>query len=207
MSKPVGLYLPLLQSYKNYKRNSTDVESVNFWERTKRVNRTHELAFYDKISQYMDSDIELPPESENNNLLRYELRLNKRISKQLGVSSVMAKMLFEQQMFDIIGNRWMSDYEEILKAESKVFSFNLENITTPMVGVEAMAAMYVARHNAEYRADLRFLKENKVFLDPKYYSRLKAKLERNNYLDYHKGEGLVAELDQKVLEAFETYRQ
>ena len=206
MFEPITLYIPLLQSYRNYKRNNTDAESVNFWPRTKPQNRLHELAFYDKKVQYRDMGKIIPPEFENQNVLRYEVRLHHSINRQLNVDNVYGAMLWGKEFFDHIGNKWLADYYEVVKSQSNV-SLNFENIRTPTNWIEALASYYTVCHNAEYRAVLQLLKENKAFPDPKYYSRSKSKLEKNKYLNYDNSGSLINELDQKVLEALEVGRQ
>ena len=206
MSEPVSLYIPLLQSYRNYKRNNTDGESVNFWPRTKPKNRSHELAFYNKTVQYKNIGNIIPAGFENQNVLRYELRLHRSINRQLNVDNVYGALLWDKEFFDRIGNKWLADYYEIVKSQSNV-SLSFENIRTPTNLIEALASYYAVCHNAEYKAVLQLLKENKAFPDPKYYSRIKSKLEKNKYLNYHNAGSLINELDQKVLEAFEVGRQ
>ena len=71
--------------------------------------------FYDKIKETTNRKDYVPPEYQNKNLLRYELRLKNYIKQIFKVNKVTVPMLYDVQFYNRIVDYWKSVYQNIVK--------------------------------------------------------------------------------------------
>lgn len=173
--------------------------SVYYRSHAKRINRSKELCFYDKMVE-----ANLP---KHDNLLRYELRFFKRLSQQLGVSEVLGETLLNDNFYTHLVNLWGGNYFNIEKRKSFKMA-NMVNISKPNEAFNALVALLYSQVDpALIEAFLATLKEDKVFSDPKSYTRLHQKIRKiNTNITFVAENDLINELDMKIKEMQERYR-
>lgn len=79
------------------------------------VSDKKQLVFYDKIKETTNRKDYVPPEYQNKNLLRYELRLKNHIKQIFKVNKVTVPMLYDVQFYNRIVDYWRSVYQNIVK--------------------------------------------------------------------------------------------
>ena len=79
------------------------------------VSDKKQLVFYDKIKETTNRKDYVPPEYQNKNLLRYELRLKNHIKQIFEVNKVTVPMLYDVQFYNRIVDYWKSEYRKIVK--------------------------------------------------------------------------------------------
>ena len=79
------------------------------------VSDKKQLVFYDKIKETTNRKDYVPPEYQNKNLLRYELRLKNHIKQIFKVNKVTVPMLYDVRFYNRIVDYWKSEYRKIVK--------------------------------------------------------------------------------------------
>jgi hypothetical protein len=160
-------------------------------------NHQRQIVFYDKTGEATAKGVQIPEILQNSNLFRYELRYTKRLNRQLNTDLTAAKLYDVEFYRSVIGN-WYNEFKSIQKIKKQ--SIMTDKISTVKEAEMALFASLLqqAGQNTidEFMAEL---KANNVFEDRKYYSRLKAGLNR---LATSKGEKseLMQELETKMFE-------
>jgi hypothetical protein len=110
MRRPSIDYLTCMIAAPYYKRSDyADRETVNF------KNTLRELCFYDKARELESKKKPLPDLFNGKNILRYEARFKKRLSKQFKRQSVYAKDLSDEIFYMTAIKRWKEEYFLISK--------------------------------------------------------------------------------------------
>ena len=78
-------------------------------------NWLRELLFYDKIKELKKGKINLPVLHENKYILRYESRFMKRLPKQFEQAEITLSMLYNQDFYLSLLNKWKGLYFSIPK--------------------------------------------------------------------------------------------
>lgn len=104
LSKPVEAYLQRLGSMPNMQR--LHLEQGTLYYKSKSKMQPKNFAFYDKATQELQGGVTLPVGLEGQNLLKYELRLNRRLPKQLNVKEVKASILSDREFYRALVVRW-----------------------------------------------------------------------------------------------------
>lgn len=101
MAKPVRVYLEKLGDMPKKARVQGNVDTLYYQgiAKTIRARQRQVLAFYDKLQDAKSKGLEIPPGFGNANLLKYELRLNGGLAKQIGVEEVKASTLSDKAFF------------------------------------------------------------------------------------------------------------
>ncbi|MFR9543521.1 MAG: phage/plasmid replication protein [Rikenellaceae bacterium] len=165
MSHPIAEYLDLLGSAPYTKRMETaQGETLTYQTKSKRGNYSH--VFYDKGAEM----------GVDGNILRYELRYRREIAKTLKrKGGITLQTLYDSRFCDEMKQRYYDFYNSIKKMND--VTINTETIKTVNDGFESLVAILLneATPNRieEHIADL---KRQGVYSDPKYYTRLKSKL-------------------------------
>lgn len=169
LSQPVGNYLNLLGSSPRTKRieeaiNDSSPQTITYRPNGKQGYFRHKL--YDKGAEA----------GVKGNILRYELRFTTRIARYLKIKGgITLSTLYDSHFYDYMQQRYYDFYDSIKKMND--VTINSEAINTVGDGFETFVAMLINETNPnrieEYLAELKRLG---VYDDPKYYSRLKAKL-------------------------------
>lgn len=191
LSHPVADYLNLLGSAPYTKRIETaQGETLMYQSKGKRGNFSH--IFYDKGAE-MGID---------GNYLRYELRYWRELAKYLRAKDgITLRTLYDSQFCDEMQHRYYDFYNSIKKMSE--VNINTETIRTVNDGFESLIAMLL-NESAPNRIEQHIaeLKRLGVYEDPKYYSRLKTKL---NTIAQRKGittsTELITELDNEIKNA------
>ena len=114
---------------------------------------------------------------EDANLLRYEMRLNGRLSQQLKVSEVTASTLSETPFYRMVVKRYQDSYFSISKTVQMKTNYK-DEIKTVNDGYDVFVARLINQTDKSQIGNfLEELKDAKVFEDRKNYTRLKKKIE------------------------------
>lgn len=136
------------------------------------------LAFYDKAADAQAKGMKMPKGLENANLLKYELRLDGRLSKQLHRDCVTAADLYDRQLYGDLMHRWATAYRQIDK-QPKQAAPDFSQIKTVSAAYDAfVATLLTSSTSDQISAFIADLKAANAFTDRKYYSRLRAKIEQ-----------------------------
>jgi hypothetical protein len=161
-------------------------------------NHQRQIVFYDKTKEATAKDVQIPDIWQNSNLFRYELRYTKRLNKQLNTDLTAAK-LYDVEFYRSVIKSWHTEFKTIQKLKNQ--SFMIDNITTPK---EAQTALFAALLQEKGQSIIDYflaeLRAKNVFDDRKYYSRVKADL--NKILEAPKGEksDLIQELETAIFD-------
>lgn len=81
------------------------------------------LAFYDKVKEQQAKRQPIPELYSNRNTLRYEMRYKARLKDTFKVDKVTGAMLYEEQFYMDIVNRWKKAYKDIKKINDVTLNF------------------------------------------------------------------------------------
>lgn len=135
------------------------------------------FAFYDKMADARAKGMECPEGMKEANLLRYEMRLNGRLSHQLGVAEVKASTLYQTPFYRMMVKRYQDSYFSISKLNQMK-----TNVMSEIKTVSDAFNVFVARlinqtGQTQIGGFLDELKEAGVFNDRKNYTRLKNRIQ------------------------------
>lgn len=160
--------------------------------------KKRQLIFYDKIKDALAKNAIIPENLANTNLLRYELRYRKELKRQLKTNSIVTGALLTDSNFyyPIIQN-WKNEFDSISKINSNIPM--IENIETPKEAQNALFAILLQEKGQERINEyMALLKANKIFNDPKSYSRVKSSLNNLIKTPYGQKHELIKELEQSI---------
>jgi hypothetical protein len=160
-------------------------------------NGRRQLVFYDKGKEAIKENArKYGVILSHTNLLRYELRFMKGINRQLN-NDVLALTLSNEEFYRDIVRRWHNGFAEIQKLKKQ--GFMIHGIKGPREAKDALLA-YFLRKDEQGDADDFFndLREADEFKDRKYYSRLKAMLNKLRCAPRGIEGELLSELDSKI---------
>lgn len=208
MIKPVRTYLDKLGDMPKRIRIQGSPNTLYYQgtAKTKRYAQRQVLAFYDKLADAKSKGLEIPPGFGNTNLLKYELRLNGCLARQIGVEEVKASTLSDKAFFMKLLKMWSNEYFTISKHKTMKTDFKNE-IKSPKDAVNAFIARMMSRQGKNEITDyINELKSEGVFEDPKCYTRLKNKLrEISYYADFLSTDEDGRELDDSVRNTVMNY--
>jgi len=90
--------------------------------------KEQELCFYDKVAEAKARRVEIPEIFKNKNVLRYEYRLIKRLSKRLNVREVNVSLLYDEGFYSKLIQLWAAKFLAINKINDMVI--NIEAMKT-----------------------------------------------------------------------------
>lgn len=178
MIKPVRTYLDKLGDMPKMIRIQGSPNALYYQgtAKTRRYAQRQVLSFYDKLADAKSKGLEIPPGFGNANLLKYELRLNGCLARQIGVEEVKASTLSDKAFFMKLLKMWSDEYFTISKHKTMKTEFMAE-IKNPKDGFNAYVARLMSRQGKDDIDEyIRELKANKVYSNKEYYTRLKNKL-------------------------------
>ena len=157
------------------------------------------FAFYDKKADAVAKDMILPLGFEEANLLKYEMRINRRLPQQLGVPEVTASTLSEKTFYHSMVKRYQENYFAISKS-NQIKTDVMDEIKTVSDAFDVFVARLITQSNQTQIAGfLEELKDAKVFDDRKCYSRLKKKIQEvATKADITVSDELIKELDDEI---------
>ena len=179
-------YLGQLSRFERYEQPS----AIYYNQKAKR------LLFYDKIEEAKKKGMTIPKQHIGDNLLRYELVLNKGISRYLKYNGLYVQDLGSEELFKKLLHLWYSYYQQIQK-HSKTIKIMADNIKTPKDVETRIFNALVRRNPEEVQRFLLELKAKDVFEHKEYYSRLNSKI-RNIQKEEEVKNDLIDELSSKI---------
>ncbi|GAB6013377.1 phage/plasmid replication domain-containing protein [Viscerimonas tarda] len=197
MKHPANGYYDVLGLCRNFNRVQATNNTLYYHNKGKEQKRA--LIFYDKAREVSSRNGVMPDVFSGSNLLRYEARWNTRLPQQLKEPEIKGNTLFDAKFYGKVISLWADGYFNIDKKRTPNFEA-MEKIKTVSDATDFVCA--IALHKLtpdEVQSILEDMKQNKVFEDRKYYTRLKAKLkEISNKADITKADDLVTELDSEI---------
>lgn len=132
--------------------------------------------FYDKKQEVKEKGGVMPIGLETANMLRYEMRLTKRLPKQLGIQDFKASTLQDRAVYRELVNRWLDGYLSI----NKITDMKGSGIGKGL-SVKDAQNIFIARCLAKGGVSaindfVDELKQNSIFNERRYYGRLKESL-------------------------------
>ena len=175
LSHPVHEYLARLGAMP-YPFLRYHFEPGTLYYRTRAKEQPITCAFYDKILEAKKSGLSIPTGFESQNLLKYEIRFNRRLPKLLNVPEVKASTLTDKAFYKMLLRRWQQVYFQTDR-QAKIKTDIMCNIQTVSDAYSVFVARLIAETNKDVVADfLDELKGGKVFKNRSDYNRLKNKI-------------------------------
>ena len=197
MKKPVETYLGLLGDMPRHKRLSME---TSLYYQTGSKTQSNKLVFYDKIRDAKRKGLVIPDGFENTNLLKYEMRLHGHLRRLLKVEKMPASALYDRDIYRKLASMW-KDYYFSIRKQHKI-NIVMTDIKTVSDAEKALLAILISQNRKQADDFLDSLKQNDVFKDKKYYSRLNRRL--NNIAsneNFSVANEDVKELDDEVKNA------
>ncbi len=197
MKHPVSEYIAKLGDMKRLSRYNFDASTLYYKGVGKKPPKV--FAFYDKVADATAKGMGCPENMKGANLLRYEMRLNGRLSQQLRVPEVTASTLAERQFYRLMVKRYQDSYFSISKM-NQIKSDAMSEIKTVSDAFNVLVARLLSRTDQnQIGGFLDELKEAAVFDDRKNYSRLKKKIQEvATKANITVSDELMKELDDEV---------
>lgn len=161
-------------------------------------NGSRTKLFYDKIAEAKNKDSSIPSIWTDRNVLRYEIRYLRRLSKQFKVPEVKASTLYEEKFYILLVDRYVIDFKSIHKRGE--IKLDTNNMNSPKDFWDQMALLSIMRIGQDGMVDLvEELRTKNVFEKPEYYSRLKKEI-REKSMKYKASDStpLIEELNSKI---------
>lgn len=174
MRKPVDEYLKKLGDMPKLARYHFDIGTLYYKHKGKQQPKV--FCFYDKRADAKAKGLIMPDGFIETNLLKYEMRLNGRLSQQIGVPEVQASTLSESEFYKLLVKKWQAHYFSISKL-NQLKTEVMSEIKTVSDAFDVLVARLISQSDqSQITAFLEELKDAKVFDDRKYYTRLKKKI-------------------------------
>lgn len=171
---PVAEYLKRCGSYPRLERFQFKVETLYYRHRGKNQPKT--LCLYDKRADARAKGYELPQGFEDCNLLKYELRLNGSIGKQLKWGEVTGETLYDKTFYKRLAETYQREFVKIKKLPQPNSRIS-ESIKSVGDSVEVLLSRLINQSGIEViDSYIDELKRQHVFPDRANYSRLRKKL-------------------------------
>lgn len=199
MNNPPSVYFSLLGTCPRKKRLEQE-NGVYF------RNKVSDFLFYGKVEEYRDKGYVLPEKYWGKNLLRIELRFEKRIAAQLKMKEIHANDLYDPRFFLRLLDHWYSSYKSVIKVYKggdlvgKTTKSLIETLAS--IGVLGLGLDHVLKNiDWNYKSG----KISKVEAS-RQRGRVKKLVEKNRDFLNSNNE-LINELDSKVDEVVAYYRK
>lgn len=151
-----------------------EVPGETIYYRTKGREFAKQLAFYDKSKESAAAGVEAPPGLTN--LLRYEMRLNKRLPQMLQEREVTARKLYNNTVYTKIMSKYKDNYFAIPKARARMAA-PPANIQTSTDALNVFIAQYLVDKDKEFAQYVEALKEANQLKNKVEVHRLRQKFE------------------------------
>ena len=197
MKQPIYNYINKLNELSGFYINKMNNESLyyNSIGRTKgsKGKNNKVLVFYDKSKE---SKNDLLNGINNQNLLRFEVRYNGRICRQLKQQEVKAKTLYDPIFYQIMLNDYIEHYRMIPK--SKEAKFIIESIKSPKDVINCIVSKYITECSSIDEIMTKLYTMD-MLKSPKHYYRTKKMLEKAQWANYEPKElPIIQELDSHI---------
>lgn len=157
-----------------------------------------QLIFYDKTKEANAKGALIPQTFVGCNLLRYEMRYTKNVQRLLrSRTTITGATLTDSTFYYSTIQRWKAEFDTIKKINT--ISTMTDNIKTPKEAQKALFSILLQQGGQTYIDEfIADLKSKNVFSDPKYYSRLKAELNRILQAPQAAKSDMIRELEKAV---------
>jgi hypothetical protein len=184
-------YYPFLGECQYFKRLSQP--KAVYWSNG---NRTKLV--YNKVAEAKAKGTALPDVWSGQNVLRYEMRYTRRLSKNLKQPEIIAKTLHDEKFYMALVNRWIQEYEAIHKLNT--INLNITDMNSPKDFFKQMALMQIRQIGQTKAMDLvEDMRAKRAFTKPEYYSRLKKEIrDLCKTPEITASSDLITELNKKV---------
>jgi len=200
MKHEVPAYYPCLGDSKHYRR----LEQNNgiYYN-----NHKKQMVFYGKLHEQKIKHVPVLSVFQGCRLLRYELRLMKRLLEQFNTHEIKPDMLTDEEFYIKLLNRWKDEYFKIYR--HKLLTFKPEIMNSTKAFEQQLMVMGLQALGGEAQA-LQLIDQAKaqgVFENKMQAKRLKDKLkDLCNMPACTEQNELIEELDKKIKEAVMFYR-
>ncbi len=180
---PVEYYYPILGPLRKFER----------WTRSHSLyysNKSKTICFYNKIEEAIAKKMHPPPEFLNKNLLRVEMRLGSRLTRQLNKGPVYLWKLQSQDFLCQLVDILLKDYQLIQKNNS--ITYNPKPMTKNEF-MEYLAALYINQQGQNFIYEMI---NTLPFANNRAKLRSKAAIKNLPFLSQESD--LVMELDEKI---------
>ena len=159
-------------------------------------HRANEIAAYDKIQDANAKSMPIPVGFEGSNVLRFEIKYLRRVSKQFG-REVTASTLCTPEFLREAGTRWHDAYFSISK--NQINPINME-IKTPKDAFNAFVGHLIAQSGENVIDEfMKSLKDNNTFKTREEYKRAHKMITGTiKHGDCMGSDELIKELDNEV---------
>lgn len=202
MKYPINRYLDLLKEAPYLNSIRTTLDTLYFRSKGKTKIHTGKnnkvLCFYDKVKEVEARGGIVPDVYANQNVLRYEIRYNGRIARQLRTNEVTAGLLYSDKLYNHIKKEYVNNYNSIVK--TNYMMSNSSNIKTVTDAFNLLFAKLInEKDNQVIDSFINDLKSQDTFEDRKYYTRLKNKLNEVATITVDEiNQNLAKELDDEI---------
>ena len=154
------------------------------------------LLFYDKIKEAKKKQMSIPKQHIGDNLLRYELVINRDVPRYLKYNGLYVQDLGTEELFRKLLHLWYSYYQQIQK-HSKHYKIMPENIKTPKNAWNELLEELVRLNPEQVDHFSKQIKEKQLFKHKEYYSRFNARIRKIHQTKVVKND-LIEELSSKI---------
>jgi len=183
------IYYPYLGQLSRFERYEQP-NSIYYNQQAKR------LLFYDKIEEAKKKGMTIPKQHIGDNLLRYELVLNKGISRYLKYNGLYVQDLGSEELFKKLLHLWYSYYQQIQK-HSKQLNPMTNNINNPKTALKELLEALIRKNPETVDHFCKRIKEEQLFKHKEYYSRLNSRIRKIHQAEVVENP-LIDELSSKI---------
>jgi hypothetical protein len=163
-------------------------------------NQLRQLVFYGKVYEQKVKKQPIPDLYQNRNVLRYELRFRKQLRKQLKQQEITASLLYDEDFYYDLVNRWRNEYLAIQKINSKLKNMKPTGSKKELAENLALFAILELGQPQVLNKVKEWQKKREISKKQAYDLRSFIKQLSNTPID-EKGNELINELDRKIKEA------
>ncbi len=208
----VGINLLTDKAPESYFKYLGESAFYNRFQQSKSLYYTNSIrvkAFYNKLKEVKAKGGAIPPIMINKEVLRYELRFMKRVTRQLKSKQITPSILFDEAFYIAILDRLKNEFETINKIYMQ--KINLKKIGRQPTEKDFFNQLLIQKINEMGQSNVLLLveemKREKVFNSPVNYSRIKAKIKELSKLpDLTEPPGELQELNKKLKQGIKYYR-
>ncbi|MCL2040585.1 MAG: hypothetical protein FWG84_00915 [Bacteroidales bacterium] len=161
-------------------------------------NHQRQLILYDKVKEAKNSNTKVPDIFKNDNLLRYEMRITKRVAKQFK-TDVTGATLYDEVFYYAIVQQWYNEFKTIQKLKSR--DFMIDNVSSKKEAKEALFSYLLQQQGQDIISEfLNELKAERKFSSRSDYAKLKAELNKMIVAKNGNKNDLVTELETAIFD-------
>ena len=167
--------------------------------KTYRNKQRQVLCFYDKTAEVKSRGGIIPTDFEEANMLKYELRMNGSLARRLKMQSVTADTLSERAFYLRLARIWGDEYFRISKKGSMKQAETLKAKSVSEAKDIFFARLLLNTPQQVIDEYLDELKQNNLFDDRKYYTRLRQAIKGlPKRVGVSESDELIKELDDTI---------